>query len=157
MTNMVTQRQIDFIAKLATEREMSDPTEHVLKLTSKEASQFIDYLKTIPKPQSTGKARVEIEDGMYVLDGEIFKVQHAVHGSGRQYAKRLVPGAEYGERATFEYARGIVYRLTPEHRMTMEQAKEFGAMYGTCVRCGATLTAEDSIDRMMGPVCAGKL
>lgn len=155
MTSMVTERQVAFIAKLAAEREMSDPTEHVVKLTRAEASQFIDYLKTIPKPKA--QPREEIEDGMYVLDGEIFKVQHAVHGSGRQYAKRLVPGAEYGEKATFTYAPGIVSRLAPENRMTVGQAREFGAMYGTCVRCGATLTAEDSIDRMMGPICAGKL
>ena len=115
-------------------------------------SRWIDRL--IAKVQEL-KAATELEDGMYVLDGVIYKVQHAVHGSGRQYAKRLVPGAP-GDRATFEYAPGVVNRLRPEHRMTMDQAKKWGALYGTCVRCGRVLTREDSIERMMGSTCYEK-
>lgn len=119
-------------------------------------SRWIDRL--IAKVSELRKAQpaVGIEDGMYILDGVIFKVQHAVHGSGQQYAKRLTPN-EPGQRAEFVYAPGMVRKLRPEHRMTREQAKEWGALYGTCCRCGRVLTAEDSIDRMMGPVCAGKL
>lgn len=83
-------------------------------------SRWIDRL--ISKVRELKAAMPELEDGMYVLDGVIFKVQHAVHGSGKQYAKRLVPGAP-GERATFEYAPGMVRKLRPEHRMTMDQAK----------------------------------
>lgn len=119
-------------------------------------SRWIDRL--IAKVSELRKAQpaAGIEDGMYVLDGEIFKVQHAVHGSGQQYAKRLIPNGP-GERAKFVYAPGAVRKLRPEHRMTMDQAREWGALYGTCVRCGLVLTAEDSIERMMGPVCAGKI
>lgn len=119
-------------------------------------SRWIDRL--ISKVSELRKAQpaVEIEDGMYVLDGTIYKVQHAVHGSGKQYAKRLVPGAP-GERATFEYAPGVVNRLRPEHRMTMDQAREFGALYGTCCQCGRVLTNEDSIEAGIGPICASKL
>lgn len=116
-------------------------------------SRWIDRL--IAKVQEL-KAATELEDGMYVLDGVIYKVQHAVHGSGRQYAKRLVPNSP-GERASFEYAPGMVRKLRPEHRMTMEQAKEFGALYGTCCQCGRVLTNEDSIEAGIGPICASKL
>lgn len=116
------------------------------------ASRWIDRL--IAKVREL-KAATELEDGMYVLDGVIYKVQHAVHGSGRQYAKRLVAGSP-GERASFEYAPGVVRKLRPEHRMTMDQAKEWGALYGTCVRCGRVLTREDSIERMMGSTCYEK-
>lgn len=116
-------------------------------------SRWIDRL--ISKVRELKAAMPELEDGMYVLDSVIFKVQHAVHGSGKQYAKRLVPGAP-GERATFEYAPGVVNRLRPEHRMTMDQAREWGALYGTCVRCGRVLTREDSIERMMGSTCYEK-
>lgn len=118
-------------------------------------SRWIDRL--IAKVRELRKARpvVEIEDGMYVLDGTIYKVQHAVHGSGNQYAKRLVAGAP-GERATFVYAPGVVRKLRPEHRMTLDQAREWGALYGTCVRCGRVLTREDSIERMMGSTCYEK-
>jgi len=117
-------------------------------------SRWIDRL--ISKVRELKAAMPELEDGMYVLDGVIFKVQHAVHGSGKQYAKRLVPGAP-GERATFEYAPGVVNRLRPEHRMTMDQAREFGALYGTCCQCGRVLTNEDSIEAGIGPICASKL
>src|SRR5690554_6938476 len=105
-------------------------------------SRWIDRL--IAKVQEL-KAATELEDGMYVLDGVIYKVQHAVHGSGRQYAKRLVPNSP-GERASFEYAPGMVRKLRPEHRMSLDQAKEFGALYGTCCQCGRVLTNEDSIE-----------
>lgn len=95
------------------------------------------------------------EDGMYLFEGEIYKVQFAVNGSGRLYAKLLVRGAE-GENATFEYAHGVVTRLRPEHKMTLEQAKEYGALYGVCVRCGRVLTKESSIAQSMGDKCASK-
>lgn len=119
-------------------------------------SRWIDRL--IGKVSELRKAQpaAGIEDGMYVLDGVIFKVQHAVHGSGNQYAKRLVAGTP-GERASFEYAPGIVRQLRPEHRMTIEAAREFGALYGTCCQCGAVLTNEDSIEAGIGPVCASKI
>jgi hypothetical protein len=116
------------------------------------ASVWIDRLISKVRELKTPR---EIEDGMYLMDGQVYKVQHAVHGSGKQYAKRLVPN-DPGERAIFEYAPGIIRKIRPEHQMTMDQAKEWGALYGTCVRCGRTLTAEDSIERMMGPICATK-
>ena len=104
------------------------------------------------------------EAGMYRHGETIFKVQKAVHGSGHLYAKRLVPGEWQevaGERlvspATFEYAPGALKTLAAEDRLTVEQAKEYGALYGTCIVCGRTLTDEKSIAAGIGPVCAGKV
>jgi hypothetical protein len=96
-----------------------------------------------------------VGDGMYLMDDVVYKVQHAIHGSGKPYAKMLVPNAP-GEKARFEYAPGAINKLRPEHKMTMEQAKEWGALYGTCVRCGLLLTREDSIERKMGLTCFNK-
>src|SRR5688500_18354611 len=67
--------------------------------------QQVRNAKVAQRAAQPAAAAEEIEAGMYLLNGEIFKVQVAVHGSGRPYAKRLVPG-EFGE-ASFEYARGI--------------------------------------------------
>lgn len=120
-------------------------------------SRWIDRLIGKVSELRETRPTVDIEDGMYVLDGEIFKVQHAVHGSGRQYAKQFIAPANSGDRAEFAYAPGIVRQLRPEHRMTMDQAREYGALYGTCVRCGRVLTREDSIERMMGSTCASKI
>jgi len=115
------------------------------------------------------------------MDKAIFKVQRAIHGSGLLYAKKLTttttcPGhldasdpsafdAPYvycedtdtcpskNTKITFDYMPGVIRKLRPEHRMSLEQAKEYGALYGTCIRCGRTLTDEDSIENQIGPVC----
>lgn len=101
-------------------------------------------------------------EGMYRKAGSIYKVQAAVHGSGKTYAKRLVETLVRDPKTgknkwRFEYAPGFVMELRPEHRLTIEQAKEFGALYGTCCVCGRTLTDEKSIAAGIGPVCAGKV
>jgi Family of unknown function (DUF6011) len=115
----------------------------------------------------------DLEVGMYRMDETIYKVQVAVHGSRHPYAKRLfrtdycgVCGEhenfhddgphEFKVKWAFEYARGMVQKLRPEHKMSLEEAKEFGALYGTCCCCGATLTREESIENGIGPICGGK-
>ena len=156
---MATIGQINLITRLCEERGVDldafNGYEVDTEMTNRQVSEVLDYLKSLPRPVRQQAAPVELVDGIYLLDVKIYKVVHAVHGSGRQYAKVLTvygPGD-----ASFERAPGAIRNIRPEHRMTKEQAKEYGALYGVCVRCGATLTAEDSIDRMMGPVCASKI
>lgn len=128
----------------------------------------------------TRPARTPVtKDGMYMTaDGEIFKVQwNKAEGDGRRlYAKQMVgygqndriaarvthftkanAELDLGLSISFEYAQGAMRWLTAEDRMTMEDAKAFGALYGTCVRCGRTLTLEESIERAMGRTCASKI
>lgn len=120
--------------------------------------------KRQPKPQATAtrpaSTRIE-EAGMYKTpDGTIYKVQLAVHGSGNLYAKRLVVTPAYRDEPTvvhFEYEAGALKKLTPEMRMTLEEAKAFGVLYGTCCVCGRTLTDERSITEGIGPICSGRL
>jgi ribosomal protein L7/L12 len=119
---------------------------------AKEAVSFADASKALDvlfKAPRAAVERVELEAGMYMRDGVIYKVQRAVHGSGMMYAKQLT---EQG----FEFARGAVSKLDASHRMTLEQAKEYGAVYGVCCVCAATLTDERSIEAGIGPVCAKK-
>jgi hypothetical protein len=175
--NAATHKQIMYIVSLATKRgydvramvaETDESGEIVLnesgecspKITKKAASASIKKLQDpssvidAPKIEKPAATKVELEDGMYRFDGRIFKVQHAVHGSGRQYAKELVQFDD--DSWGFEIARGMVYKLRPEHKMTLEEAKEFGALYGTCCVCGRTLTNEESIEAGIGPICASK-
>lgn len=118
-------------------------------LNSAQASTKIDealtWLRDNPAP--------EIADGFYELtDGRIVKVQHAVHGSGKQYAKVLDIGL-----GRFDYAPGLIRKIEQYGTLlTLERARELGQLYGMCIRCGATLTDEDSIARGMGPICAGR-
>lgn len=183
--NTATEKQITLIKRLGAERE--GDTEQILamgrlawregRLTKAVASQMIAALFEQPERQIV---RAEVPEGMHQVDGAIFKVQRAVHGSGNLYAKRLTaashPSASDGRcycsdlqgvlcgvcrepgqtEWAFEYAPGAMRYLSEETRMTMEQAKQFGALYGACCVCGRTLTSEDSIKAGIGPICAGK-
>jgi hypothetical protein len=181
--NAATHKQIMYIVSLATKRgydvramvaETDESGEIVLnesgecmpKITKKAASASIEKLRDprsvidAPKIEKPAATKVELEDGMYrvALDDshemKIYKVQHAVHGSGRQYAKVLV---QYDDGSWgFEIARGVIFKLRPEHKMSLEDAKKFGALYGTCCVCGRTLTNEESIEAGIGPICASK-
>lgn len=130
------------------------------------------------KPRTTKATKTAItEDGIYrnPETGEIFKVQwNRGDGDGRRlYAKRMTAWSEGGfelktfalgegaeavklERTCFVYVAGARDKLRPEWKLTLEDAKAFGALYGTCVRCGRTLTLEESIERAMGSTCAKK-
>lgn len=90
-----------------------------------------------------------VEEGVYLFEGKVYKVVRAVHGSGNLYAKLLDP-----DTGRFAYVRGAMRLLRTEHRMTLAQAKEYGALYGCCCNCGRTLTNEDSIEAGIGPICA---
>lgn len=172
---LASRRQIDYIASLVAERDTAAPNvpvfidkarEQVMArtLTSAFASEVIELLQAQPR-KASAPSRPQVEEGMYLLGDDIYKVQRAVHGSGHLYAKRLEmtdSGVLDGERLypakfTFNYAAGAMRLLRPEHKMTLEQAKEFGALYGTCCVCGRTLTNETSIEAGIGPVCAGRL
>ena len=129
---------------------------HIAGLTRKEASEAID--KKLDQIKKLENELVEEEqsvdnriDGFWELaDGRIVKVQYAVHGSGRAYGKLLntVSGG-------FDYAPGIVSEVRRDGtRLTLDRAKELGHLYGMCIRCGATLTDEASIEAGIGPVCA---
>ena len=123
-------------------------------------------------------------DGMFYdpNTGTVYRVQVAVHGSGNLYAKRLEMTGYQGDSSDeyisvtltdirqakdpeyagiqwevkFRYAAGAISKIKPEWRMTKEDASKFGALYGSCVKCGLPLTKEESIERGMGDICAGK-
>lgn len=143
--------------------EIPDLSDEFAKLTKREASEQIDKLRaTLEKARQEREreqqqARAEakkvqapaVTDGMYLMDGRVFKVQIAKQGSGNLYAKELIEGS-------FVYSPGMIRQLRPEHRMSLEQAKEYGKLYGVCCNCGRDLTDEGSIEAGIGPVCAKK-
>lgn len=87
------------------------------------------------------------KEGMYLKDGVVYKVVRAFHGSNGLYAKELTKNG-------FVYAGSKIFALTTAHRMSLEQAKEYGALYGVCCVCGTVLTDEKSIAAGIGPTCA---
>jgi hypothetical protein len=170
-SDAATDSQINYIISLNfTITGIRDDIEDVYRIgfTKKQASEMIDRLRPVAeevRAESNRKAQAaanaaraarpaegkanEVTDGMYLKDDVVYKVQIAKHGSGRLYAKTLT---EHG----FEYAPGAIRQLRPEHRMTLDQAKEYGKLYGVCCQCGTELTDETSIANGIGPVCARK-
>ncbi len=99
----------------------------------------------------------EDAEGMWIIGvigddaAEVWKVQRAHHGSGQLYAKLL------DSDGTFGFVRGALTRVMREGRkMTLDEAKAYGKLYGICCRCAATLTDENSIAAGIGPICAAK-
>lgn len=171
-----TEKQIAFIKRLVAERVVVPGTDLAGHLdlarhlavekvfTTHGASKLIDALLAAPKKSDvdTQKAdETEPEDGIYILDDastpDIFKVYKMVHGSGRQGLKRLIVDRQ-DRKGHFEYEGLALYKLPKQARkMTLEEAKAFGAIYGFCVRCGRTLTDETSIANGIGPICAEQM
>lgn len=98
-------------------------------------------------------------DGMYLLPvtlGQpemIVKVQYS-KGTGHPYAMKLVTTVL--GKVTFTYAPGVVKFCTPDKRMTLDQARQLSAQYSACVACGRALTAQQSVDDGIGPICRKK-
>lgn len=126
--------------------------------------------KSQPKAEQAAlKAKAEpvTQDGMYRMDdGTIVKVQVAHHGTGNLYAKRMVvldevrvtaSGKEI--KAEFEYEPGLIRKLTPAMKLSLDEAKQYGQLYGFCCVCGTILTDDSpggSIEKGIGPVCGAK-
>lgn len=114
------------------------------------ASKLIDSLFNAPRTEDRPVAE-EAPEGIHYFEGDVYKVQVAVHGSGRKYVKKLDRDGD----GWAYLGRGELFRsLSADTLMTLEDAQEFGRLYGMCCRCGATLTDEDSIAAGIGPVCA---
>lgn len=171
--NTASEKQVNLIEKLLGQmndelqgrmQKVYDDIADAGELNGATASQLIDtfikLVKAQPKPETP--AREELESGMYRKDDKIYKVYRAVHGSGKMCAKELVkldePTVKRGKEHQYDFEyRGLAERyVSAEDRMTLEEAKEFGAIYGVCCCCGATLTDEKSIEAGIGPICARK-
>lgn len=116
--------------------------------------------KTVKDVIEARPSSMELEDGVYKVGNTIYKVKHAK--TGNQWAHRLEFVNEQPNKggmlaATFEFAgKPKTLGIRPDHKLTYEAAKEFGALYGVCCCCGRLLTNELSIHLGIGPVCGGR-
>ena len=91
-----------------------------------------------------------IQSGSYwTASGTIARVRKS-HSTDRLYAEEFNI-----ESMRFSYAKGLVYHL--DKRMTLDEAKAWGARLGHCCVCGAKLTDNRSVEAGIGPVCVKKL
>lgn len=106
-----------------------------------------------------------LEIGIYRVDETIYRVRPNQTGT-RKYAERLVHTVGDAKRLTaagekikmtYEYAKGAIYRIRPENRVTGNEAEELSIVFTQCIAgCGHTLRAADSVERGIGPVCRKK-
>lgn len=112
-----------------------------------------------PKEHKHVFKSVPVKDGYFKLDGTIYMSQ-LNQAETAYYTKRLAisyTGGEDGNEPEGSWEYHNVYRqLKEEHRLTLEEAKEFGSLYGVCCRCGRRLTNETSKANGIGPICEGK-
>lgn len=96
----------------------------------------------------------ELDEGMYRVGEDIFKVYFTRGDAERApqlVTKQLIEGH-------FEYTgKKPLSFITAEHRMSLDEAKAYGKVTGTCCVCSRKLTKESSILAGIGPVCAGKV
>lgn len=107
----------------------------------------------------------QLEEGLYVLDGDIFKIKKSRYDN--LYALKLtrLVEAEYVSNGirSYNFVRSSVglTRFTAAHKMTREQAQAFGLATNVCVRCGRQLDPniknEDGSERWIGPDCEAKM
>jgi Family of unknown function (DUF6011) len=130
-----------------------------------EVGRMIDWLKTQPHDRADAPAddfdAQTLKPGAYRRDGVIYIVKPNREKT-RVYAKRMV--VINGERLTeagtvvkieFEYERGAIFQLRPEHRLSTEECEALSIRYEKCIMCGRGLKAAKSVQRMIGPVCYG--
>ena len=181
-----TERQLSFLADLLGQREALETarplvTQYEAAVTTGNLSRpvvsgLITALLAIPVTRvvtassAPSPVAVEVEEGFYTTTAAagtvtVWKVQRAVHGSGRLYAKVLREQQRAwpndGEVSwKFEYQTGGLSLIARGLRdgniepLTLERAQEIGHLYGICCICSATLTDEVSIENGIGPVCA---
>lgn len=148
ITSPASEAQIKFLRSLLAEK-LEDPAAALAwldthKLSKATASAKITEYKAMP----TVNRAAQLDEGMYKADGEIFKVYFTQ--AGHIATKQLTEDG-------FEYTgRKPLAVIKPEHRMTLDEAKAYGKVTGTCCNCGRLLTNEESIEAGIGPICAGK-
>lgn len=92
--------------------------------------------------------RMPVQDakGVYELDGKVYVVV--------PNKSKTAVYAKVWNQGYLEYAPGIIYRLHPCHKTSLERGREISRAIGACCRCGRTLTDPNSVEAGIGPVCA---
>lgn len=124
------------------------------KMIEKMTAELAKAPKTDPKPAPPAdKPKPQlIHLALYYYDGKAYRARQS-RFNGNFYAEELKLD---GERPHFEYVRGVVKNITPEHLMPPEQAAMFSKTVGACCNCLRELTANESLRRGYGPICAAR-
>ena len=151
------EKQIAFLRRLIDGKQHTHDADAVASVLSRvetmdrrQVSALIDSLIDLPwKPRTSAP---QIQEGFYIKDEVVYKVQSNKAGTG-VYAKRLDIS---GSKGHWHYEAGLTRDLVGLEPLTLEVAAQMGVASGVCVICGRTLDNPESIARGIGPVCATK-
>lgn len=154
--DMASTSQVNYAMDLLSDRVWPDTiNRHDLEnMERRQVSKLIDQLKLSPKKQ--GELNVDPEVGMYIEreTDSIFRF-YLGQRSGRILAKRLM-GHNDGYGYQYVGAAQTAMRRHKLERMTLDEAKRFGRMTGSCIVCGRRLDVPESVEAGIGPKCATK-
>jgi hypothetical protein len=164
--SLISEKQIKFIETLASERvngktyvetQVATYKGKTLEtITSKAASDIIGVLlhepKTAKMAVSAAPKNFVSEVGIYKgSDDNLYKVQESKFNPGRFYTKRLVVSGK--GKASFEYDKSGMQKISVDSKVSLAEAIAFGLQFNVCCRCGRDLTATESVEAGIGPVC----
>jgi hypothetical protein len=130
--NTVTEAQVNFINRLKTERRWEDipaleqQVENARlswkkgQFSKRDASLLIHNLDLAAARELAPVIEEVSIEGMHRLDGQIYKVQVAVHGSGRPYAKVLVHPIRTGGFRIAVFRSKTTWRISVSRRPARE-------------------------------------
>lgn len=154
-TRPASQKQLDFITTLLNERDTCG-TPYAMHsvapahLTSRQASDAITVLMTLPRAFKSTTPAQELQAGVYEADGHLYRVY-----LGQQSGAMLVKSVELDEGVEYRYL-GKADRCLPKdaRRLSLEEVGDLGKAWDHCLICGRRLDDPESVDRGIGPVCA---
>ncbi len=127
------------------------------------ATRLIDALKRCPLKQAAPRNEdaMRAEVGYYMLGDDIIHVSTSRSYPNRHIAKVLVLSDVHTDkgvhrRGSWQWPKGLVWRLGPEHRLSEEQARSLSRQYGVCIVCGKTLINPAQVAEGIGKKCAEK-
>lgn len=176
MPTLATEKQVNFIRKLAEERGILDEADAFLNLgpDKKQASTYIGTLLDMAKPIQEKPADGPVDgidlrpvpSGYYAAEDEegvlrFFKIDNVEKGRWEGWIFVKVMASDELYRQGMQRP-GQAYSGKSQHAVSLiaqepqEASSRYGHEIGVCGVCGRTLTDPESIERGIGPVCAQK-
>lgn len=154
------------VARLRRDLSAARATVAEIDAAAAPVERLVDVADTTANPAAAAVPATKFDSqtlpiGIYELKGKIYKIK-LNKDKTRRYAMELTYDVGEIERLTaaggrikaeYVYAKGVIYSLRPEHRITGERAEQLMIVFENCIVCGRHLKAAESVERAIGPVC----
>lgn len=116
------------------------------KMSKQQISLLITQLRNAEEKKPT-----VTEVGAYLYEGVVYSIRKNLNDNLIVWTyNQEIKKYERNYSAT----KKLLNKITPNHRLTLEEAEKYSAQTGLCCHCGRTLTVLKSIAGGIGPICA---